>query len=103
MSYAANRGGHAPGHLRDALQDYFEGGRKLIDLAETLRIGDEEKTRPLRWLIGQLWNCTDTMPGALCGDLDLPQGSTYAQGVRDLAGRAHALGRAQRATEQRRR
>lgn len=27
-----------------------------------------------------LWNCTDIMPREVCAEVDLPQGSTYAQG-----------------------
>jgi len=38
----------------------------------------------LRWLIGKLWICTSIMPAATCQDMELPQGSTYAQGVRKL-------------------
>lgn len=38
----------------------------------------------LRWLIGELWNCISIMPSSTCSDLELPQGSTYAQGVRKL-------------------
>ena len=37
-----------------------------------------------RWIAGQLWNCRDTMPGDLCVELDLPQGSSYATGARQL-------------------
>ena len=36
------------------------------------------------WLIGQLWICTATMPRPVCEALDLPQGSSYAQGARKL-------------------
>jgi hypothetical protein len=36
------------------------------------------------WLTGVLWNDTNIMPGSLCSELDLPQGSTYACGVRKL-------------------
>jgi hypothetical protein len=25
-----------------------------------------------RGLVGQIWNCTDIMPGLLCDDLELP-------------------------------
>lgn len=31
-----------------------------------------------------LWNCTDIVPRMTCAELDLPQGSTYAQAVRSL-------------------
>jgi len=32
----------------------------------------------------RLWNCTDTLPGWECQELDLPRGSTYAAAVRSL-------------------
>ncbi len=34
--------------------------------------------KPIEWLIGQLWNSTDTVPALTCQGLDVPQGSTYA-------------------------
>lgn len=70
--YNPSRGGHAPGHLRDRFADEVQGeGEPMTD-------SDFER------LIGQLWNCTDTMPSDLCDELDLPVGSTYAQGARSL-------------------
>lgn len=41
-------------------------------------IGDRD---PLDWLCGQLWNCTDTLPGGVRADLDDAAG-TYAQAAR---------------------
>lgn len=35
-------------------------------------------------LTGLLWNRTDVVPMYVCDDLDFPQGSSYAQLVRDL-------------------
>jgi hypothetical protein len=58
--------GHAPGHLRDAFCEAIAG-----------RDDDE-----LHRLSGLLWTCTDTLPSAFCGSLDLPDGSTYAQAAR---------------------
>jgi hypothetical protein len=37
-----------------------------------------------RWLIGQLWNCTDSCPPDVAASLDIP-GATYASIVRRLA------------------
>lgn len=53
MNYNPARGGHAPGRLRDWLYD-------LIDDQDR----DPEKPDDLdvRWLTGQLWNCTDQAP-----------------------------------------
>lgn len=74
--YNPARGGHAPGFLRDPFCEWIGDGAK-----ETTVEVDEER-RPLRWLVGQLWNCTDILPGTECEDLDIPRGSTYAQAVR---------------------
>jgi hypothetical protein len=38
----------------------------------------------IRWLLGALWNCTDVLPAGYCQQLDIEQGSTYAQAVRAL-------------------
>jgi hypothetical protein len=40
--------------------------------------------RSARWLLGQLWRCSD-VSGALCDELDLPRGSTYAAAVQGFA------------------
>jgi hypothetical protein len=37
-----------------------------------------------RWVRGQLWNCSDSLPSYLCGDLGIPGGSSYALAVRSL-------------------
>lgn len=71
MQYAANRGGHAPGHLREAFGEWLEGDREI----------DTDARR----LIGQLWNCTDIMPRAMREIVDEGYGIeawTYAQAVR---------------------
>ena len=80
MLFKANRGGHAPGHLRDALLAYLDEDTD----SDTVTVGYKERKMPLRWLIGQLWNCTDVMPGEYCAMLGLTQGSTYAQAVRKM-------------------
>jgi hypothetical protein len=36
------------------------------------------------WLIGQLWNCRDVLPGSICALAAIPQGSSYARIVRAL-------------------
>jgi hypothetical protein len=61
--------GRAPGHLRD----------RFIELIE-----EREFTPELTALTGQLWNCTDIVPGSVCDWLDQPVGSTYAQLVRHV-------------------
>lgn len=83
MRYKANRGGHAPGHLRDGFQEYLE---KLDEGSppNKLIIGYWQRSVSLNWLLGQLWNCTDVMPGECCQILDMDPGSTYAQAVRKV-------------------
>ena len=58
MKYKPSRGGHAPGHLRDALLEYLDGDSE----SDTVTVGYEERVMPLKWLVGQLWNCTDVLP-----------------------------------------
>jgi hypothetical protein len=41
--------------------------------------------RPIGWLVGQLWHCSDIMPWLLCDELDLPRGSTYGMAVQDMS------------------
>jgi transcriptional regulator with XRE-family HTH domain len=63
--YQPGRGGHAPGHLREAFLDWLD---------EYIELPPEETTpppveisgepRPVSWLFGQLWNCTDVLPRA---------------------------------------
>ncbi len=77
--YRANRGGHAPGHLREAFCELVETG----EMPET-DFWFDGNSRSKESLLGQLWNCTDIMSSFLCQDLDLPPGSTYAKGVRSL-------------------
>jgi hypothetical protein len=74
-----SRGGHAPGHLREMFAEYVETGEVPTDV-----LYDESVTggrNPLDWLCGQLWNCTDTLPGEMRADLD-NAASTYAQAAR---------------------
>ena len=44
-------------------------------------------TKPLRWLLRQLWNCTDPLPGWAVSDLGLRGRQTYAAAVRSIARR----------------
>ena len=61
--YQAARGGHAPGHLRDAFLEWLEESIGLSanhPLPLTVTIDDEP--RPVAWLFGQLWNCSYVLP-----------------------------------------
>ena len=54
--YRSQIGSHAPGDLRDALIEWIESSHPA-----TIEVCDE--SRPLRWLLGQLWNCTASFQG----------------------------------------
>jgi len=61
--YQPARGGHAPGHLREAFLEWLEVAVDLpheAPLPPTVAIN--EQARPVSWLFGQLWNCTDALP-----------------------------------------
>jgi hypothetical protein len=75
--YEPSRGGHAPGHLREAFLDLIGGHR-----TDMVAIGDDEIAVAARWLARVMWNCTDIMPSGSGADLDLPDGSTYAMAAR---------------------
>jgi len=86
--------GHSPSELRGLFEAIVEEDEAIEldkvlsdELQEILENYDskppKEKVTP-RWLIGQLWNCTDIMPHYLYDKLDLPSGSTYASGSRAL-------------------
>ena len=67
--YNASRGGHAPGHLREAFDHFVENG-EMPDADHWF----DGKPRTIEWLIGQLWNCTDYAGG---GGFRDPDGSVY--------------------------
>jgi len=84
LGYRANRGGHAPGYLREALEEYLDGTDEG-SLSDTIKVDYGERIVSLKWLLGQLWNCTDILPGSYCDHLDLEFGSSYAMAVRKMA------------------
>ena len=97
MAFDARRGGHAPGHLREAVEVCAEhrDGPWWASLATREPLEWWSPARQAwwnglparergRWLTGQLWNCTDTVPGETCELLGLPRGSSYAQAARAL-------------------
>jgi hypothetical protein len=105
IKYNPSRGGHAPGHLRDALLaalsrhwDDLEEGTwwrhldiKFFSLGQQTRWDSWTATERAIWLTGQLWNCHDVLPGSVCALASLSQGSTYAQFVRHLRNEINAL------------
>ncbi len=70
---------HASGHLREAFADWVHAGKDEHVIPADFFLDGEE--RPIPWLFGHLWGCTDIMPSALCSNLDIPKGSTYAKAV----------------------
>jgi hypothetical protein len=61
--YHAPRGGHAPGHLREAFLEWLQESihsPSEAPLPSMVEVGDEP--RPITWLLGQLWNCSDILP-----------------------------------------
>jgi len=57
VKYRANRGGHAPRNLRKAFDELVEVN--TFTTLKSVRINGIERTE--RWLVGQLWNCTDAI------------------------------------------
>jgi hypothetical protein len=94
--FSANRGGHAPGHLRDALLEALEETwRESRPWWEALAIEFFDSSKQIwwdqttacergAWLLGQLWNCTDIVSGHFWVPVDLPRGRTFARLVRAL-------------------
>ena len=95
-TYNASRGGHAPGHLRDALltalsqhaNDSEEGtwwthlDISFFSLRQQIQWNTRSPRERAIWLTGQLRNCRDILPGSACALAGLRSGSTYAQLVR---------------------
>jgi hypothetical protein len=90
--FRLKNGGHAGANLRGALEEALERG---TDWWQYLEIDfhndcDREWWRKLsgwdraRWLLGQLWNCTDIVPGALRSEFDGQNVITYARLARLL-------------------
>jgi len=79
--YQVARGGHAPEFLRAAFQEYLDQHEADLFTGATVDVDGEPRSLP--WLIGQLWNCSDTLPAHCWGSLDGRPG-TYAQAVRIL-------------------
>lgn len=78
------RRGHAPGFLRDAfcqfLDEYWESDTPL---PVTIEVGGAQET--VKWLIGQLWHCTDILPAVYADMLELKRYHTYAAAMRKVS------------------
>jgi hypothetical protein len=55
---------HAPGHLREAFVEWVEAG-KPHDYVIPPEAFYDSTERPIRWLLGQLWHCSDQMSSNL--------------------------------------
>lgn len=67
MAFDPRRGGHAPGQIRQAFDDWVEDGMQDHDVGAELF---DDGPKPLRWLLGQLHNCTDILPGRIASALE---------------------------------
>lgn len=97
-NYSAGRGGLASDHLTEAFVACIEDPNSspwysALEDNDVLSFFRPEMQRRWtamslkergRWLLGQLWNCSDIMPGSLCDDLELRHGRTYAVAAREL-------------------
>jgi hypothetical protein len=90
--------GHAGSHLREALLEALEAQDewwKNIEIDFDYERHNRwwsrlSSQRRARWLLGQLWNCTDIVPGMIRRDMrewfpDDPEPFTYGRLVRLLA------------------
>jgi hypothetical protein len=90
----SSRGGHAQGHLREALIDALEEGwvedRPWWELV-SVEFGDRawqlwwDRTdfrNRAGWLLGQLRNCTEVIPSGTSDLVTIPCGSSFATLVR---------------------
>jgi hypothetical protein len=90
--FSLKNGGHAGGHLREALVEALEYGNDWWQHAEISFQNDREQewwsrqsTRSrARWLLGQLWHCTDIVPGTLRSEFEGQNVVTYARLARLL-------------------
>jgi hypothetical protein len=91
--YAAARGGHAPGDVRQAFCDALDAFREWEDGDPEPTVEIREKMVPISQACGLLWNCSDILPGSawftmeLCDDGNLPHRRTYAAAARWLKNR----------------
>jgi len=65
--------------------DLVEEGETLeefFDQDKQARFESMSTDEQLWWLSGQLWRCTNCLPGHVCEELGMPTGSSYAQAAR---------------------
>jgi hypothetical protein len=97
QKYNPSRGGHAPGHLRDAMLRALSEARdneaeawwKRLELrfsnkSQQFWWDDWSPHERAFWLSGQLWNCGDILPAWACAVAGLADGSSYSKLARQL-------------------
>jgi hypothetical protein len=97
-NYRIGKGGHAPGHVRDAFLSAVEaftgwdgtGPEPLVDF----EVNYEPRPIPMSKACGLVWNCSDILPGdawdALLGHDINPGRSTYAAAARAMLAKLRA-------------
>jgi len=61
------RRGHAPEQLRRAFCDWVEAGMRDDEVGAELL---DDGPKPLKWVLGQLHNCSDSLPGPVANGLE---------------------------------
>ena len=91
-NYRTGRGGHAPGHVRDAFLSAVEaytgwrgiGPEPLVEF----EVNYEPRPIPISKVCGLVWNCSDILPGdawnALIDHDIRPGRRTYAAAARAM-------------------
>jgi hypothetical protein len=96
------RGGHAPGHLRNAFLDSLDGrlGSHGEVHADAVSFYDPnlqkrwdawDGRQRARWLLGQLFSCSDILPGSVADEVASLSDTLYAKDIRTYAQAARFL------------
>lgn len=76
--------GHVKGHVREGFIEWLDSldGKPPTSIDGQFEL--DGKLVAVQDLFRRLWNCTDTLPGEYCEQVQIAQGSSYAQAVRSL-------------------
>lgn len=93
--YANRRGGHCPGHIRDAFLGALDAYRDWDGFGAEpdiiVELGNEPQPVPISTVAKAVWNCSDILPGAAidvledAGLIGAMSRRTYASAARALA------------------
>jgi hypothetical protein len=65
--HGRRKGGHAPGHIRDAFGDamfaFMDWDRKTPEPTVDVEIHHEPRKMTISQVCGLVWNCSDILPG----------------------------------------